>query len=384
MKFRYYYASPMVILILMVSFLHPVRAQDAQTDTLKGIKKIEKQGIVFGDFNIGFYIDVYFLAPLDNSEDTTTIMPLYSNSNYTSAFRLNVASLIIKYDAEKTRGNITFQYGDIPFLLTSVEAQFIKYLRQANFGLRLSKKTWIDMGYMLNPIGVESSWPIYNHISTVTVGGYFEPGNILGVRISSQFTPKFGMKFYVCNPYSVAYQQDNYVSLGLALSYNILDNFTLTYANMTGLQSKSIENDPQARLYNNLILQYDPLKWLNLTGEVDFAIQTNSNIGPDPSTLSGAGSGFAEANFRLHKRWGLSARVEYYNDPNDFLSGYYGSNGGKSKFSTWGYTGGAEFKPLEKSYLRAEFRYIDCNNKIFYNQDRDYQYNITMTCGLMF
>jgi|WetSurMetagenome_2_1015567.scaffolds.fasta_scaffold63100_3 opacity protein-like surface antigen len=373
----------LILVFLLVSCLG-MQAQDTQTDTLKGIKKIEKQGLVFGDFNIGFYIDVYFLAPLDNSEDTTTIMPLYANSNYTSAFRLNVASFIIKYNAEKTRGNLTFQYGDIPFLLTSVDAQFIKYLRQANFGLRLSKKTWIDLGYMLNPIGVESSWPIYNHISTVTVGGYFEPGNILGVRISSQFTPKFGMQFYVCNPYSVAYQQDNYVSLGLALSYNILDNFTLTYANMTGLQSKSIENDPQARLYNNLILQYYPIKWLNLTGEFDFAIQTNSNIGPDPSTLSGAGSGFAEANFRLHKRWGLSARVEYYDDPNDFLSGYYGSDGGKSKFSTWGYTGGAEFKPLEKSYLRAEFRYMDCNNKVFYNKERFEQYNITVTCGLMF
>jgi hypothetical protein len=374
----------MILLILLLPFMKEGNAQDTRNDTLKGIKKIEKEGLVFGDFNIGLYIDVYYLAPLDNSEDTTTIMPLYSNSNYTSAFRLNVASLIINYNAEKTRGNITFQYGDIPFLLTSVEAQFIKYLRQANFGLRLSKKTWIDLGYMLNPIGVESSWPIYNHISTVTVGGYFEPGNILGVRISSQFTPKFGMKFYVCNPYSVAYQQDNYVSLGLALSYRILDNFTLTYANMTGLQSKSIDNDPQARLYNNLILQYDPINWLNLTGEFDFAIQTNSNIGPDPSKLSGAGSGFAEANFRLHKRWGLSGRVEYYDDPNDFLSGYYGSNDSPSRFSTWGYTFSGEFKPFAKSYVRAEFRYLDCNNKIFYNMERSEQYNIAVTCGLMF
>ena len=175
-------------------------------------------------------------------------MPLYVNTNFTGAFRLNVASLIVKYNAEKTRGNITFQYGDIPFLLTSIEAQFIKYLRQANFGIKLSKKTWIDLGYMLNPIGVESTWPILNHISTVTVGGYFEPGNILGVRVSTQINPKLAMRFYVCNPYSVAYQPDNYVSLGLSFSWNVFKNFLFTYADMAGLQSKSIENDPQFRI----------------------------------------------------------------------------------------------------------------------------------------
>ena len=137
-------------------------------------------------------------------------------------------------------------------------------------------------------------------------------------------------------------------------------------------------------LYHNLIFQYNPVKWFEVTGQFDLAFQTNSNIGEDPSKLSGASSGFAETDFHLTKRWMLSGRVEYYSDPNDFLSGYFSANDVKDKFATWGYTAGVEFKPLAKSYLRAEFRYLDCNHEIFSNMDRDKQYNIAVTCGLMF
>ena len=87
------------------------------------------------------------------------------------------------------------QYGDAPNLLSSPDVQFIKNLRQAWFGFRILKGFWVDAGYILNPVGYESSWPVLNQISTVTIGGYFQPVSLLGAKFSYKFSGKIDIGF---------------------------------------------------------------------------------------------------------------------------------------------------------------------------------------------
>ncbi len=353
----------------------------AENDSLIS-REEEKHILLFmKKLQIGLYVDVYSDGDLKNLDDSSQVLPLYANCMRTNDFRLNVVSLILNYRAEKTRVNFQLQYGDIPNLLTRTEYQWIKYMRQANFGFKLTRRTWIDLGYFLNPIGVESAWPVYNRLSTASVGGYFEPGNIVGFKITTQFTDKYRMSFYMGNPYSLAYNRDTYVSGGFQIAYTPLSNLGIYYANIAGLQSRS--EDPQKfQVYNNLILDYTPVKWLQLMLQYDFAVQTNSHLAPDTSALSCINSGFLQVSWRPLKWFAVTVRGEFYSDPNGFLSGVYDNEGVKSGLKTLGFTGGVEFKPIDIIYIRAEYRNVGTNQNIYYNATQDYQYGLVLTAGI--
>ena len=347
-------------------------SREEQTRILTFLKKLQ----------FGLYMDVYATLPLNDLDDSSHIMPLYANSMYSNDFRLNVVGLTLNYRDTKARANLTLQYGDIPMLLTKVEYQWVKYLRQANFGFRVSKQSWIDLGFLLNPIGVESTWPVNNKLSTTSLGGWFEPGSFLGVKFSTRFREKLALAVYLGNPYSVAYNQDTYVSGGFQLSYTPADKLGIYYANLAGFQSRDLEHHSKFQLYNNLIIDYSPLKWLNLTAQYDFAWQTNSHLGADTSKLSYLHSGFLQASVRPVKWFSFTAKGEFFTDPNGFLSGVYDAAGTPEGFRAESLTAGVEFKPLQIIYLRAEYRYVNASQKLYDNQTSERQGAVTLTAGI--
>ena len=186
-----------------MSLAYPLAAQDkldSLTDDMKNemFRRLKH-------FTFGFYIDAYYNGTLNSKQDTSNIVPFSSNCPIQNQIRLNVAAIEISYTAEKVRGKLAIQFGDAPNLLAAPEAQFIRNLRQANFGFRLGKKIWLDFGYFLNPVGIESSWPVLNYLSTVSVGGYYEPGSVLGVKLTWNASDKFWGGIMAGNPYSLAY-----------------------------------------------------------------------------------------------------------------------------------------------------------------------------------
>jgi len=369
------------MMALLGLFLICASSVNAENDSVLAPEEGKKILLFMKKLQIGLYVDVYSNLDVKNIDDTSQTLPLYANCMRTNDFRLNVAAVLFTYRAEKTRANFTLQLGDIPMLLTKVEYQWIKYMRQANFGFKLTKRTWIDLGYMLNPVGCESSWPVYNRLSTASVGGYFEPGNIIGIKVSTQYNDKFGTAFYIGNPYSLAYNSDTYISAGLQLSYTPFKNLGIYYANIAGMQSRDLDKN-KVQLYNNIIVDYTPVNWLNVLLQYDLAWQTNSHIGPDTSALSYMNSGFIQASFRPLKWFSVSIKGEFYSDPNGFLSGVYTDEGVQNGLQTLGFTGGVEFKPINILYLRAEYRDVNTNQPIYHNGTNKFQDALIFTAGI--
>lgn len=364
--------------------LCPVNAFSQQDTLPKAVR--DKVISIFKNFQIGFYIDAYYVKPIGEG-DTTNIIPFSSNCPFANEIRMNVASMWIKYNSDRARGYLAIQYGDAPMLLTKANEQFIKYLRQANFGFRIYRDLWVDFGYMLDPIGVESSWPVNNKLSTVTVGGYYEPGSFLGVKLSYTFSDKLFAALYVCNPYSLAYGKNISVSLSGTLSYMPLKKLNMTYSFLFGNQA--LKGDPKNKfqLYNNLVVNYLPCKWLNLTGQFDYAVQGNSDrLEKESEGAISLYSGFIQSQFIIIPMVSISLRGEFYDDPDAMLSNVYLNDDlKKSGLKTWGLTAGAEFKPIDGAYFRIEYRYLsgNKNDNIFYGRGNTQQ-TITVTTGLKF
>lgn len=382
---KFYSLTLWLFSILLICFIPVSVVAQTSTDSLADALKSKILGKL-NNFTFGLYIDAYYNWTIQSQKDTSNLVPFSANCPIQDQIRMNVAALEFYYNAEKVRGKLAIQYGDAPNLLAAPEMQFIKTLRQANFGFRIIKDLWIDFGYLLNPIGIESSWPVLNQISVVTVGGYYEPGSVLGAKLSYRFSPKFTGGIMIGNPFSLAYAQNTHMAGITFLTYQPWSTLSFTYNNFFGNQALIDAEVKNNIVYNNIIIRYNPVKSLELTGQFDFALQTNSQLPPDTNKTALMCSGFVQANYQINKVFALAARFEYLDDPHGFLTGTYSYKNKLTGLSTRGFTVSFEYKPVSFGYIRAAYRYLHANNgnKVFYSNSTDYMQSIIFTTGVRF
>ena len=336
----------------------------------------------FSNLTFGLYIDTYYNATLDGNPDTSNIIPYSANCPIRDQIRMNVAALEFYYNAENVRSKLVLQYGDAPNLLSSPNAQFIKTLRQANFGFKVVKDLWVDFGYIFNPIGYESSWAVLNQVTPVTMGGYFEPGSVLGAKVSYKFSEKFDGGIMIGNPFSLAYSQNTNIGEIIFLNYRPLKNLGLTYNGMFGNKALKTASVRQHVMYNNFIVTYSPVKSLDLVGQFDFAAQGNSQISPDTNKTAVMYSGFLQAKYTFNKRISVAAKYEQLNDPHGFLTGVNVPTG--RGLRTDGITVSAEFKPVSFGYIRMAYRVLEgyTGSKLFYSNTSDNIHLLIFSAGV--
>lgn len=247
--------SILTVFFLLTAVMHS-GAQEINDSTTEKLK--EKILGKLNHFTFGIYIDSYYNATLGNSKDTSNIVPFSANCPIQDQIRMNIAALEFYYTADKVRGKFVIQYGDAPNLMASANSQWIKTIRQANFGFRIVKDLWVDFGYIFNPVGYESSWGVLNQISFVTIGGYFEPGSVLGTKLSYKFSEKLNGGFMIGNPFSLAYAQNTHMAGILFINWLPLDNLTFTYNNFFGNQALVDAEMKNNILYNNIIVTWSP------------------------------------------------------------------------------------------------------------------------------
>lgn len=338
----------------------------------------------YNNLSFGLYIDTYYNMTLGSGKDTSNIVPFSANCPVADQIRMNVAALEFAYSAEKIRGKLAIQYGDAPNLLASPNAQFIKTLRQANFGFRITRKLWIDAGYMMNPVGYESTWAVMNRISFVTLGGYFEPGSILGAKLSYQINDRWDGGIIIGNPYSLAYGQNTHISGQIFLNYHPRQNLLIAYSNFFGNQALADAELDNDILYNNLIIKWYPFTSLELVGQVDLAAQTNSTLPPDTNRVAGMYSGFLQARYQLAEKYSLTGRLEWLDDPNGFLTGVNIPT--RRGLSTQGFAFSFEYKPVPFGYVRIAYRFLQGypGSRIFSSNTSDRLQALIFSTGVRF
>ena len=369
------------IFFLTASHVSPQSKADSMTDDLKA-----KMFNNLKHFTLNVYVDVYVNLELKKHRDTSNIVPFSGNCPVKDQIRLNESALEIIYSADKARAKLQLQWGDAPNLLTDPEAQFIKTMRQANFGFTIVKDLWIDFGYILNPISCEAAWPVFNQISTATICGYFQPGSVLGIKLSYKFSDKFNGGIMAGNPYSLAYQQNNHIAGLTFLNYIPLKNLTISYNNFFGDQALRNVRPKTTLFYNEFIIMYNPHQSVDLTGQFDFAFQSNSQMPPDTNKVASMCSGFLQARFSFLKHFSIAGRYEYFHDPDGFLSGTYTYDGITTGLTTNGMALSLEYKPVKIGYMRVEYKYIHANkgNNVYCDNTSDFIQAIIFTTGVRF
>lgn len=343
----------------------------------KEVKLQEKED---GELKITGNAEMYYNI---NNSDNQTESKYSGTSVYTDEFRINIASVSLKYNNNKVRGTVTLQYGDIPEYNWGANDK--KFIQEANAGLMLTDNLWIDGGYFLTHIGAESIIPSKNFLTSLSLPAFFEPIYQSGLKLSYKHSDKFSSSVFLLNGYNQLDDNNKNKSFGIQLEYIPADNLKLYFNNLTG-NEQPYGSVSKVRYYNNIIISYSFNMNLELLSGFDFALQEKSKLtNANESAL--ATGGMLALKYKFKSPVSLLLRGDYYSDSDGILSEINtNENGVLTGFEGYGLTAGFEYRPLSVGYLRAEMRYLKMTNgvKQFDNSTKDSRVSGILTIGADF
>lgn len=320
---------------------------------------IEKEQKVTGLPNwISVYADAYY-ALYNDSVGINQDQKFPSIAPKSNSLGLNTVQVDFQYDAEKIRGIASFHYGD--YARTNWSGTY-NNIMEAHAGVRLHKKLWIDAGFFRTHIGTEGLLPRENICSSTAIATFQEPALVSALRINYIPSDQWMIFLYLMNAYNGFEDNNHKKSIGVLTTYSINDNANIGYSNYFGDDTpEDADSISHNRFYQNVFFNYQ-LKKLKLQVGGDFCIQQNSDISNSTKSAS-MFSGLATGSYALSNILSIYSRIEYFSDPNGFLSGQITDAAGKTTgYKLWGLTAGLEIRPVDKLFIRLEGRQLEMDN----------------------
>jgi len=312
---------------------------------------------------IGAYLSTYYGLYTEDEQIGFVKHPTMAARN--NQFGLNMAMISLAYQSKTLRSTLSFHYGDIA---ESTWPAKYNLIQEANAGVELRKKLWLDVGIFRSHIGLESTQPRENITSSMSLANVYEPYFFSGAKLTYNLTSKLSLQLNAFNSFSSIVETNKNKLIGSTIIYSPNKALTFTYNFITGDDTPDSSKIKHQRFYNNFYLTFQKKKW-SLGAEFNFGAQNNTKK-MDSINLSTAfmNSSLVVVKHQTYEKVGFYARLEWFSDMDEMISG--GSKMGKY---TWGTTCGVEYKPLKNVAMSIEGRYLksDKPNFIYNNSLRD-------------
>lgn len=334
------------------------------TNVLFQHKKLENSdSITQPKLEIGAYLSTYYALYTEDEQVNFVKHPTMAARN--NQFGLNMAMISLAYKSSIVRSNITFHYGDIA---ESTWPAKYNLIQEANAGVQLIKKLWLDVGVFRSHIGLESTQPRENVTSSMSLANVYEPYYFSGAKLTYNVNTKLSLQVNAFNSFASIIETNKNKLIGTSIVYSPNEALTFTYNFITGDDTPDSSKIKHQRYYHNLYLTYQKKK-LSLGAEFNFGIQDYSKI-IDTYTLSTAymNSSLVVVKHQTFEQLGFYGRGEWFSDIDEMISA--GTKMGKY---TWGATVGIEYKPVKNIAISMEGRYLksDKPNFIYNNSLND-------------
>ncbi|MGP8216211.1 MAG: outer membrane beta-barrel protein [Bacteroidia bacterium] len=334
---------------------------------------------------IGGYIDTYF-ATYSDSVGAGKYQKFAAISPRNDNFGINVAQVSMQYNSPILRSTITLHSGDLPNAAWSPVYNFIQ---EANAGIALTKKLWLDAGFFKTHIGTEALLPKDNITSSISIITFYEPWWQAGGRLVYTPDEKWQMALYVVNGYNEFIATNKKKAAGLAITYALSDKGSIGYYNF--ISDNTPDNDPvsHTRILNNVVFNYELSKEFKIIAGVDFISQQHSQLS-DTAKSAFVYSYILTLKYQFTHFFGIYARGEMFNDVQGIFTSdtLKETNGNVSGYMLNGATLGIEFKPAKNSYIRIEGRELKmaAGQNIFYTDGKyvNYRDEAMVTLGIWF
>jgi hypothetical protein len=291
---------------------------------------------------------------------------------------LNIAMVNVAANYEKFRANFGIQSGDL--VRSAFENPGVTktpLIQQANVGMNVFDKVWIDAGYFLTHIGGEALLPKDNWLSSHSLVTYYEPFYQSGIRISYE-GDKLTAQLHILNGNGIIEENNDNKTFGIFLGYKIMDNLSVSYANVMGNEEAPAAHS-KLHMLHNICAQYDISENFSMKAQADIASKEKSKIEQNGEEKDGSYFGASlAAKYAFTKSLSASARFAMINNEDGVYAPELKGNA---------FTLGVEYKPLDNAYIRLEGSMfsMDDKYKVFLDSDNKpsgSKAEIMLNCGI--
>ncbi len=312
---------------------------------------------------ISGYVDAYY-AYYTDSVGTNNYQKFPDISPKSNVFGVNTIQITAQYTSEKARAIATLHYGDIA---TSAWSPVFNMVQEANAGIRLTKKIWLDAGFFKTHIGTEALLPKDNITSSLSIITFYEPWWQAGIKLTYTPNDKLLLCLHVLNGYNTYIDNNKSKSFGISLGYALGEKGSISYYNLIGDEFPDNTKSKHLRFLNNIVFNYQLTPKLKTSIGVDYITQQNSGI-VDTTKTASVYSGIITFKYQAIPKFGIYVRGETFSDKDGFLTGTITDRTAKTTgYILNGATLGFEYKPTENSFIRLEGRELmmEKNQEIF-------------------
>lgn len=326
------------------------------------------------------YIDTYIAVEndnrpnVDNKPDFSRIMT-YANPKKNQV-GLNMALFNVSGTYKNLRANFGIQHGDLVHTAYEVPGTTIApMIQQANLGINIFDKVWLDAGYFLTHIGGEALMPKDNWLSSHSLVTYYEPFYQSGLRVGYE-GDKLTVQLHLLNGNGIIDENNSNKTYGIFASYKIMDNLTISYANVMG-NEEADSVTKKTHILHNICAAYDFNDKLSVKAQLDLATKEKVEIAGKESDASYMGIS-AQVRYKFVENLAATFRFAMIDNKDGLYPAALEGNA---------MTLGVEFKPSASSYIRLEGSMYNMKDdyKIFYDADgkpTNSKMELMLNCGI--
>jgi hypothetical protein len=348
-----------IISILLVFIVFKTNAQTSDSTT---------------NLTFSGYVEAYYNYDFNKPANHERAAFIY-NHNRHNEFNINLAYLKASYSQSKVRANLSLMAGTYANANLAAETGVLKNIYEANVGIKLGEKTWLDAGVLPSHIGFESAvskdcWNLTRGILAEN-SPYFESG----ARLTYAPNDKWTLVGLVLNGWQRIRRVDdnNTLAFGTQITWKPNGSTTLNYSTFVG--SDKPDSARQMRIFHNLYGIFQVNEKFGLT--LGFDIGTEQ-IAKGSSDVNVWYSPVLIGKYTIDKKWAIAGRIENYTDKQGVII--------SNDFLTNGFSANLDFAPVSNAVFRIETRLLKAKNKIFTTEKgvSDQSFFITSSLALSF
>jgi hypothetical protein len=347
-----------LILSLMLMFIvSKITAQVANTAVID-TNDINIQGKI----TIGGYLDAYYGYDFDKPEgnDKAYFVSMARHNE----MNINLAYIDIKFSSNKVRARFVPSFGTYINSNYVNEPGTLKNLVEASVGIKLYKDIWLDAGVFGSPYTNESAISKDHLMYTRSFAPEYVPYYLSGAKLALPIGKKIMAYLYLLNGWQVIKDNNDQKSIGTQLEIRPNDQLLINWNTYVGSEQSDLTPDFRTRYFSDIYLIYNPSAKFSATACVYYGMQDRVNdLGGQYSSEWFTTNVIGKYNFT--DKFGISGRLEYFNDPESVqITPITDAEG----FSSYSASLCLNYKVAPNALLRLESRTFFSDKKVYLNE----------------
>lgn len=359
------------VLLLVYSFQAKAQSEELPIPIENARLYISREPDSSGSLMIGGFCDAY-LGWYRDTANASGYHSFPTVSPRSGQLGLNMVQAQLKYRGTFARASLALHGGDISSSAWSTD---YNYIQEANVGIRLTSKWWLDGGFFKTHIGYESILPKDNFTISLATTTFYEPYYLSGAKLTWMAGNNWSVQANIFNEFNGFVDLNKSPAGGMSFYWEPKTNWVVSLNQIASDESNKFSSNRKFRYYQNLVT-YRKLAKTEWVVEGNWGYQENSKL-QDSTQFAFMASMLAAGKYKLNRHYAISGRYELYYDPDEILTGaVYNKDHQLVGLVISGFTLCGEYKPTDKSYLRAEIRELittHSDEDIFFYQGKSSQ-----------